>query len=50
MILKKKIYATNKLVNVKKCKYIIVCIGTPINNKFKPNLKQFFTEKELKNV
>ena len=41
MILKKKIYATNKLANVKKCKYIIVCIGTPINNKFKPNLKQF---------
>ena len=41
MIYKKKIFATNKLDEIKKCKYIIVCIGTPINNKFKPNLKKF---------
>ncbi len=41
MIYKKKIFATNKLDEVEKCKYIIVCLGTPINNKFKPNLKNF---------
>ena len=34
MIYKKKIFATSKLDEIKKCKYIIVCIGTPINNKF----------------
>ena len=42
MIYKKKIFATNKLDEVEKCKYIIVCIGTPINNKFKPNFINFF--------
>jgi len=42
MIYKKKIFATSKLDEIKKCKYIIVCIGTPINNKFKPNLRKFF--------
>ena len=42
MIYKKKIFATNQLDKVKKCKYIIVCIGTPINNRFKPDLKKFF--------
>ena len=42
MIYKKKIFATSKLDEIKKCKYIIVCIGTPINNKFKPNLEKFF--------
>ena len=41
MIYKKKIFATNKLDEVEKCKYIIVCIGTPVNNKFNPNLKNF---------
>jgi|ETNmetMinimDraft_2_1059921.scaffolds.fasta_scaffold01908_5 UDP-N-acetyl-D-mannosaminuronic acid dehydrogenase len=40
MIYKKKIFATNKLDEVKKSKYIIVCIGTPVN-KFNPNLKNF---------
>ena len=43
MIYKKKIFATSKLDEIKKCKYIIVCIGTPINNKFKPNLKKYDT-------
>jgi len=43
MIYKKKILATNKLDEIKKCKYIIVCIGTPINKKFKPNLKKFYS-------
>ena len=41
MIKKKKIFATNKLDETKKCKYIIVCLGTPVNNKFNPNLKNF---------
>ena len=41
MIYKKKIFATNKLNEIKKCKYIIVCIGTPVNNKFNPNLGKF---------
>jgi UDP-N-acetyl-D-mannosaminuronic acid dehydrogenase len=41
MIKKKKIFATNKLEEAKKCKYIIVCLATPVNNKFNPNLKNF---------
>ena len=43
MIHKRKIFATSKLEEITKCKYIIVCIGTPINRKFKPNLKKFFS-------
>ena len=38
---KKKIFATEKLSYVSQCKYIIICLGTPINNKFKPDLKKF---------
>ena len=41
MIYKKKIFATEKLSEVKKSKYIIVCIGTPINNQLNPQLKSF---------
>ena len=41
MIFKKKIFATTNLREVKKCKYIIVCICTPINNQFNPDLKNF---------
>ena len=41
MILKKKICATENLSEVKKSKYIIICIGTPINNQLNPNLKNF---------
>ena len=41
MILKKRIYATENLSEVKKCKYIIICIGTPVNNQLNPNLKNF---------
>ena len=33
MIYKKKIFATEKLSEVKTSKYIIVCIGTPITKK-----------------
>ena len=42
MIKKKKIYATSKLEEVQKCKYVIICIGTPINNNLDPKLKNFF--------
>ena len=41
MIYKKKIFATEKLSEVKMAKYIIVCIGTPINNQLNPQLKNF---------
>ena len=41
MIYKKKIFATEKLSEVKISKYIIVCIGTPINNQLNPQLKSF---------
>ena len=41
MIFKNKIFASNKLSEVKKSKYIIVCIGTPVNNQLHPNLKNF---------
>tara|TARA_B100001964_G_scaffold129686_1_gene143374 strand:+ start:135 stop:1316 length:1182 start_codon:yes stop_codon:yes gene_type:complete len=41
MIIKKKIYATQNLSEVKKSRYIIICIGTPINSQLNPNLKNF---------
>ena len=41
MIFKNKIFTSNKLSEVKKSMYIIVCIGTPINNQLHPNLKNF---------
>jgi len=40
---KNRILATNNLTEVKKCKYIIICLGTPINNNFNPNLKNFLS-------
>ena len=43
MISKRKIFATLDLNEVKKCKYIIVCLGTPINKKLEPNLKNFIS-------
>ena len=43
MVYKKKIIATENLNEIKKCKYIIVCLGTPVNNKFNPNLKNFIS-------
>ena len=33
MIKKKKIFATKQIKEVKKSKYIIICIGTPIDKK-----------------
>ena len=41
MIYKKRILGTSLLSEVKRCKYIIICINTPINNKFNPDLKSF---------
>ena len=41
MIKKKRIYATNQLKVITKSKYIIICIGTPINKKLNPSLKYF---------
>ena len=41
MLKKKKIYATDKIDEISKSKYIIICIGTPITSKLNPNLKPF---------
>ena len=41
MIRKKRIFATNQLIEVLKSKYIIVCIGTPINKQLNPSLRGF---------
>jgi len=43
MLSKKRIFATDKLIEVTKSKFIIICIGTPINNQLKPNLKNFLS-------
>ena len=41
MLKKKRIFATNKLNEITKSKYIINCIGTPITNQLNPNLIKF---------
>ena len=41
MIKKKNILASKDLNNIKKSKYIIVCLGTPINKQHNPDLKNF---------
>jgi UDP-N-acetyl-D-mannosaminuronic acid dehydrogenase len=41
MIKQKRIRATNKLNETVNSKYVIICIGTPINDRLKPNLKNF---------
>jgi len=41
MIKKKNILASKDLNNIKKSKYIIVCLGTPINKQHNPDLKKF---------
>ena len=43
MLKQKKIYATDQLSKVTKSKYIIVCIGTPINDQLNPNLRDFIS-------
>ncbi len=40
-IKKKNIFATNKTTLIKKSKYIIVCIGTPVNKQMVPQTKNF---------
>lgn len=42
-IKKKKIFASNDLKLVKLSKYIIICIGTPINKKLQPETKNFLS-------
>jgi len=39
---KKKIFATSDLSEIKRTKYIIICISTPVGSNFKPILKNFF--------
>ena len=41
MISKKRIIASSDLNNVKKSKYIIICLGTPVNKSFNPILNNF---------
>ena len=41
MIKKKNILASKDLNNIKKSKYVIICLGTPINKKYNPDLKKF---------
>jgi len=41
MILKEKIFATDNLKEVTRCKYVIICLGTPVNKNFNPDLKNF---------
>ncbi len=42
MLRKKKIMASSNLKEIKFSKFIIICIGTPINKNLKPQTKQFF--------
>ena len=39
---KKKLFFSNNLNSLKKSKYVIICIGTPINKNLKPNTKDFY--------
>ena len=41
LVKQKKIFASNNLELVKSSKYIIVCIGTPVNNRLRPQTKNF---------
>ncbi|MDC1127331.1 nucleotide sugar dehydrogenase [Candidatus Pelagibacter sp.] len=40
---KKKFKFSNNLKTVKKSKYIVICIGTPINSRLQPETKEFFS-------
>ena len=47
---KKLFFYENDLSNISKSKYIIICIGTPIDKRLKPNLISFYgLIKKLKN-
>jgi UDP-N-acetyl-D-mannosaminuronic acid dehydrogenase len=41
MLKKKRIKATNKIQEISNSKYIIICIGTPIDNNLSPEIKNF---------
>ena len=41
MLKEKKIEATSNIDSIKKSKFIIICIGTPIDNKLSPEIKNF---------
>ncbi len=41
--LKKKIFVSNNYAPIKTSKYIIICIGTPINQNLKPRVKEFLS-------
>ena len=41
MVNKKKIFATSEFEYIRKSKFVIICIGTPINKKSKPEIKKF---------
>ncbi len=41
MLKKKKIEATSEIQKIKESKYIIVCIGTPIDSSLNPEIKNF---------
>ena len=41
MLKLKRIKSTNKLIDIKDSKYIIICIGTPINKNLNPDVKNF---------
>ena len=41
MIKLKRIKATNKMQELKNSKYIIICIGTPIDESLNPKIKNF---------
>ena len=41
LLKKNKIYATYQLSHILKSKYIIICIGTPINKQLNPSLRNF---------
>jgi len=41
MIKKKRIIASKDLRKIENCKYVIICLGTPVNSKFNPVLNNF---------
>ena len=40
---KKKLFFSNNLKFIKTSKFVIVCIGTPVNSSLKPETKNFFS-------
>ena len=41
--IKKIVYSLVTKLSIRKSKYIIVCIGTPVNKNLKPETKKFLT-------